>query len=112
MSCIFCRIVAGEIPATVVAQGDRWLAFRDIDAKAPTHVLIVPREHLASLHALTGAHAMLMGEIVVAAARIAEAERLTGGFRIVANAGPDAGQSVDHIHFHVLGGRPLGWPPG
>lgn len=112
MSCIFCRIVAGEIPAKIVDEGESWLAFRDIDAKAPTHVLIVPREHVPSLAELDESHARTMGQIVTAAARIAEAERLDNGFRVVVNAGKDAGQSVDHVHFHLLGGRRMAWPPG
>lgn len=110
--CIFCRIAAGEIAAKIVREDDGWLAFRDTDPKAPTHVLIIPREHIASLSALEARHGALMGEIVTGAAAIAADEGLHGGYRLVANAGRDAGQSVDHIHFHLLGGRRLGWPPG
>jgi histidine triad (HIT) family protein len=111
--CIFCGVVAGRIPSQQVAEGDGWLAFQDIDPKAPTHILIVPREHIASLAQLQDAHAAVMGEIVLAGARIARAAGLEAdGYRLVANAGRNAGQSVDHIHFHLLGGRRLGWPPG
>jgi histidine triad (HIT) family protein len=113
MDCIFCRIVAGEIPAKPVAAGESWLAFRDIDPKAPTHILVIPRRHIASLTELGAADAGVMGAIVTAASAIARDEGLdAAGYRLVVNAGRDAGQSVDHIHFHLLGGRRLSWPPG
>jgi histidine triad (HIT) family protein len=112
-ACIFCRIVAGEMSAKVVAQGDTWLAFRDVNPQAPTHILIVTRQHIASLTELVAEDATAMGDIVLAAARIAESEGAAGaGYRVVVNAGRDGGQSVDHVHFHVLAGRRLGWPPG
>lgn len=111
--CIFCGIAAGEIPAQRVAEGETWVAFRDTDPKAPTHVLLIPREHVASLSALHEAHESTVGAIILAAAKIAAAEGIAaGGYRLVANAGRDAGQSVDHIHFHLLGGRRMSWPPG
>jgi histidine triad (HIT) family protein len=110
-SCLFCRIVRKEIPAKLVMENEHVVAFRDIDPKAPTHVLIVPREHVASLEDATSAS--LLGELLLAAASIAESEGLVGkGYRAVVNSGPDAGQSVFHVHLHLLGGRKLAWPPG
>ena len=110
--CLFCRIVAGEVPADVVAETDRTLAFRDVAPQAPSHVLVVPREHHADVAACAEADAALLGELLVAAAGVARAEGLTGGYRLLTNTGPDAGQTVHHVHLHVLGGRGLGWPPG
>ena len=106
--CLFCRIVAGEIPATVVAETDRTLAFRDVAPQAPTHVLVVPREHHADVAACADADPALLGELLAASADVARAEGLTGGYRLLTNTGPDAGQTVHHLHVHVLGGRPLG----
>lgn len=109
--CLFCRIVRGEIPATRVAETDDCIAFRDIDPKAPTHVLVIPRTHVASL-AETDDPA-LVGKLALLAARIAKEEGIDArGYRTVINTGPDAGQTVFHIHLHLLGGRALGWPPG
>ncbi len=110
--CLFCRIVAGEIPATLVHEGDDVLAFRDIDPKAPTHVLVIPRRHIASLDHVGDGDRDLLGRLLLVARDVARAEGLEGGWRVVANVGPDGGQSVDHLHVHVLGGRSLGWPPG
>jgi histidine triad (HIT) family protein len=112
MSCLFCRIVAGEIPATVVHEGPRTLAFRDLNPQAPTHVLVIPKDHYADVAALAAVDPAYAGEVLAAAAEIARAEGLTGGYRLVANTGGDAGQTVDHLHVHVLGGRALSWPPG
>jgi histidine triad (HIT) family protein len=106
--CLFCRIVAGEIPAEVVAETERTLAFRDIGPQAPTHVLVVPREHYADAAACAAADPGLLGEVLAAGVAVAQAEGLTGGYRLLTNTGPDAGQSVHHLHVHVLGGRPLG----
>ena len=106
--CLFCRIVAGEVPADVVAETDRTLAFRDVAPQAPTHVLVVPREHHADVGACAEADPALLGELLVAAADVARAQGLTGGYRLLTNSGPDAGQTVHHLHVHVLGGRPLG----
>ena len=108
--CLFCRIARGEIPATIVAQNDDCVAFRDIDPKAPTHVLVIPREHVASLSEATDA--AMVGKLALMAADIAKEEGLDGGYRTVINTGPDAGQTVHHIHLHLLGGRQLHWPPG
>jgi histidine triad (HIT) family protein len=112
MDCLFCRIVAGEIPATVVAETDRTLAFRDVNPQAPTHVLVVPREHHPDVAAVADADPALLGEVMTAAVAVARQEGLTGGWRLVANTGDDGGQSVHHLHVHVLGGRSLAWPPG
>jgi histidine triad (HIT) family protein len=110
--CLFCRIVAGTIPADVVAETERTLAFRDVDPQAPTHVLVVPREHHADLAATVAADAALAAEVMAAAVAVARQEGLDGGYRLVANTGDDGGQSVHHLHVHVLGGRSMSWPPG
>lgn len=106
--CLFCRIVAGEIPATVVAETDRTLAFRDISPAAPTHVLVVPRDHHDDVGACADADPALLGEVLAAAVAVARQEGLTGGYRLLTNTGDDGGQTVHHLHVHVLGGRPLG----
>jgi histidine triad (HIT) family protein len=111
-------MVAGEIPADVVHTTDRVLAFRDINPQAPTHVLVIPKEHHATVGALVTADPVLLAEVVAAAHAVAAQEGLvTGdvaepGYRLVTNTGPQAGQSVHHVHLHLLGGRSLGWPPG
>jgi histidine triad (HIT) family protein len=110
--CLFCKIVAGTIPAKLVTQDDRAVAFRDINPQAPTHILIVPRRHIPSLNELTDDDAALVGHLHVVARQLAAAEGLTAGYRTVFNTGPQAGQTVLHVHLHLLGGRPLGWPPG
>ncbi len=111
--CIFCRIISGDVPADMIHKDEMVTAFRDVNPQAPTHVLIVPNKHIASLNDLTGEDKALVGHIVQTAVQIASSEGLAErGFRVVANCGPEAGQSVDHIHFHLLGGRALGWPPG
>lgn len=111
--CLFCRIAAGETPADVVAQDDLVVSFRDVSPQAPTHILLIPREHIASAAQLTEGHWPMLGRLFASAAAIAAAEGLTErGFRLVSNAGAGAGQSVDHLHFHLLGGRSFSWPPG
>jgi len=113
MTCLFCKIASGEIPSEIVYKDDLVVAFRDINPQAPTHILIIPREHIASLLELEPAHADAAAAILLAAQELAKKEGLTErGYRLVANYGPDAGQSVDHVHFHFLGGRHLHWPPG
>jgi histidine triad (HIT) family protein len=113
MSCLFCRIVAGEIPAKKVFEDERILAFEDINPQSPVHVLVVPKRHVATLNDLQAADDGLVGEIVRRGAAIAEARGVaTGGYRAVFNCNSEAGQTVFHIHLHVLGGRRLGWPPG
>lgn len=109
--CLFCRIVAGDVPADLVLSTDRVVAFRDIDPVAPTHVLVVPREHHPDAAATSRADPEAVGRLVAAAAEIAGREGLTD-YRLVLNTGREAGQSVFHTHLHVLGGRPMGWPPG
>jgi histidine triad (HIT) family protein len=108
--CLFCRIARGEIPATIVAQTDDCVAFRDIDPKAPTHVLVIPRAHVASLSEATDP--AVVGKLALMAADIAQQEGLDHGYRAVITPGPDAGQTVHHIPLHLLGGRQLHWPPG
>jgi histidine triad (HIT) family protein len=110
--CLFCKIAAGSIPAKLVSEDDRAIAFRDINPQAPTHVLIVPRKHIASLNDLTDEDAALVGHLHVVARKIAAAEGISEGYRTLFNTGPGAGQTVFHIHLHLVGGRPLGWPPG
>jgi histidine triad (HIT) family protein len=111
--CLFCRIAAGEIPAKSVRSDDETFAFRDIDPKAPTHVLVVPRRHIASVNDLTETDHELIGRLFTAAREIAAAEGIAeSGYRLVMNTGPQAGQSVAHIHLHLLGGRRFTWPPG
>ncbi|MGH7554298.1 MAG: histidine triad nucleotide-binding protein [Longimicrobiales bacterium] len=111
--CLFCRIAKGEIPSKVVREDEQIYAFRDIDPKAPTHVLIIPRRHIASVNDLGESDGDIIGRLFLAAREIAAAEGLAkGGYRLVMNNGPDAGQSVSHIHLHVLGGRRMSWPPG
>ena len=112
--CLFCRIVAGEIPATIVKRSEHAVAFRDIDPRAPTHVLVIPTKHVPAVRdARSGEDDAMLGRLLRFAADVASEEGLdAGGYRIVTNTGKDAGQSVDHLHFHVLGGRKLGWPPG
>jgi histidine triad (HIT) family protein len=111
--CLFCRIVAGAVPAQVVYSDDDLLAFRDIQPQAPVHVLVVPRKHIATFGDLTDEDEGLVGRMARAAARIADDEGVgESGYRCVVNAGPDANQSVPHLHLHVLGGRPMSWPPG
>jgi histidine triad (HIT) family protein len=109
--CLFCRVVAGEIPAEVVHEGKRVIAFRDINPQAPTHVLVVPREHAAGVADLADADADALAELVVTARQVATAEGHEQ-FRLVFNTGSQAGQSVFHVHGHVLAGRSMRWPPG
>lgn len=110
--CVFCGIANGEIEARVVAEGPEWLAFRDLQPKAPTHVLVIPRRHVASVDALSDENLDLAGVLLAACRTVAAGEELDGGYRVVTNVGEDGGQSVPHLHLHVLGGRRMGWPPG
>ncbi len=112
MSCIFCRLAAGEVPAQVVHSDERAVAFRDINPQAPVHVLVIPREHVASLAEVEEEHADLLGHLLLVASRVARGEGLVDGYRLVVNCGRHGGQTVEHLHLHVLGGRGLGWPPG
>jgi histidine triad (HIT) family protein len=110
--CLFCRIVAGEIPSDRVYEDDAVVAFRDINPQAPTHVLVVPRRHVADAHAVTDDDGPLLAALFAAVRRIADEAGLGNGYRVVTNVGPEAGQSVFHLHLHVLGGRSMSWPPG
>jgi histidine triad (HIT) family protein len=110
-SCLFCRIVQKEIPAGIVAESEHGLAFRDINPQAPTHILVVPRTHLASLNQLEDA--TIAADLLALARRVAVQEGVDGsGYRVVLNTNDHAGQSVHHLHLHVLGGRQMSWPPG
>lgn len=111
MSCVFCSIAAGEIPATVVHETDRVVAFRDLRPVAPVHVLVIPRQHYRNVVELS-ADAAATSELLAAVSAVAAAEGVQEGFRLVFNTGPDAGQEVEHVHAHVIGGRRLEWPPG
>lgn len=111
--CLFCRIVGGELPSTKVREDAAILAIRDIAPRAPTHILVLPKRHVASAADLTEDHAELLGRIFAAAAEIARAEGIADrGYRVVTNVGTWGGQSVDHLHFHLMGGRAFDWPPG
>ncbi len=113
MDCLFCKIIAGEIPSTKVYENDKVYAFRDINPEAPVHVLIVPKEHISSANELTEKNGAVVADVFLAAKEIAAAEGIAeGGYRIVNNCGEDGGQTVKHLHFHMLGGRSLAWPPG
>jgi histidine triad (HIT) family protein len=112
MDCLFCKIVAGQIPAKKVYEDEKVFAFEDIDPKAPTHVLIVPKRHIAGLKEASEDDAEAIGQMNLAAAHIAHQRGLDDGYRTVLNVGPGAGQSVFHLHLHLLGGRKLAWPPG
>ena len=105
--CLFCKIIAGEIPSTKVYEDDLVLAFRDIAPQAPTHVLVVPKAHIADCDAVTTENSGLVAHIFQVIPAIAKAEGLTNGYRVVSNCGPDAGQTVQHLHFHILGGKPM-----
>jgi histidine triad (HIT) family protein len=109
---VFKRIIDGEIPARIIYQDDRCLAFHDIAPQAPTHVVVIPRQEIASLKDVTEADAALLGHLVVVVSQLAKQLQLDAGYRVVVNCGSDGGQSVDHLHFHLLGGRSLKWPPG
>ena len=111
--CLFCGIASGDIPARTVRESSRAIAFRDINAQAPTHVLVIPRQHHPNLAALAAAGDGLLDEVAALADEVAQDEGVAGsGYRVVFNTGPDAGQTVHHVHAHLLGGRPLEWPPG
>ena len=112
-SCLFCKIVRKEIPATVVYEDERVLAFEDIAPVAPVHILIIPKEHISSIAELSGEKAAVAADIFRAATVIAkDQDLLEAGYRVVVNCGEKAGQTVDHVHFHLLGGRDFSWPPG
>jgi histidine triad (HIT) family protein len=112
-NCLFCKIAAGQIPSTIVYQDQEVVAFRDISPQAPQHILLIPRRHINSMQELTNDDSTLLTKLFTVATQLTrELEIEQSGYRFVTNVGPDAGQSVSHLHFHLLGGRPLGWPPG
>ncbi len=110
--CIFCKIIAGQAPAQKVYETEAVLAFRDLHPAAPTHILIVPKQHIPRLADLTPEDAALLGQMMLATVAVARQENIADGFRVVVNSGSQAGQSVFHIHLHLLGGRRMSWPPG
>ena len=107
MDCLFCKIANGDIPSTKVYEDDQILAFRDIAPQAPTHILVIPKAHISSVDGITEENSAIVSHIFSVIPKIAAAENLTGGYRVVSNCGPDAGQTVFHLHFHILGGKPL-----
>jgi histidine triad (HIT) family protein len=112
-SCLFCKIAAREIPADIVRESDRLVAFRDTNPQAPTHILIIPKEHVRSIAEIEERHGDMLADVAQAATQLAHAEGIhESGWRLVTTVGPGAGQSVFHLHFHLLGGRPMAWPPG
>ena len=110
--CLFCKIIAGKIPSKKVYEDEKAFAFEDIKPQAPTHVLIIPKKHIVGIDQATEADAELVGYCQLVAAKIAKERKLEQGFRTVYNVGPDAGQTVFHLHLHLLGGRQMHWPPG
>lgn len=112
MDCIFCKIVNGEIPSNKVYEDEKILAFKDLEPQAPVHILIIPKEHIASANDLNEKNSDVIGRIFLVAKKIAKENNLESGYRIVNNCGTDGGQSVNHLHFHLLGGRSMKWPPG
>jgi histidine triad (HIT) family protein len=111
--CIFCRIAAREIPAEILHESDTVVAFRDANPQAPVHILLIPKEHIASAAEIESRHGGVLADLVQAASHLADAEGIAaGGWRLVTNVGPDSGQTVFHLHFHLLGGRHMTWPPG
>ena len=110
--CIFCKIVAGEIPSTKVYETDSIYGFRDINPDAPTHVLLIPKKHIVNIAGMEEEDSAVMGDLMYGAKLVAEQEGLSEGFRLVTNNGKHGGQEVFHIHFHLLGGRKMTWPPG
>lgn len=112
MDCLFCKIIAGEIPSQKVYEDEKVLAFKDIEPQAPFHILIIPKEHIVSAAAIDESNSGIVAYIFEIAAKLAKEHKLEGGYRLVTNSGSDAGQTVGHLHFHMLAGRLLGWPPG
>lgn len=112
MDCLFCKIIAGDIPCAKVFEDDTVLAFKDIDPQAPFHILLIPKEHIPAAAAIDGSNSGVVARIFEIAAAIAKEHNLEGGYRLVTNSGVDAGQTVGHLHFHMLAGRSLAWPPG
>jgi histidine triad (HIT) family protein len=111
-SCVFCKIAAREMPADILRETDRVVAFRDLNPKAPTHILLISKEHIDSIAEIEDRHGDTLADVMQSATHLAETEGLDDGWRVVTNVGPAAGQTVFHLHFHLLGGRQMGWPPG
>ena len=112
MDCIFCKIVAGEIPSKKAYEDDKVLAFYDLEPQAPVHILIIPKEHISSINEICSENSAIVGYIFEIASKLAKQLGLVNGYRIVSNCGEDGGQTVKHLHFHLLGGRSMQWPPG
>lgn len=112
MDCIFCKIIAGEIPSKKVFEDDKVLAFYDLDPQAPVHILIIPKQHIASANEVSSENSNIIAHIFEVIPKLASELGLTSGYRIVSNCMEDAGQTVNHLHFHILGGRKFTWPPG
>lgn len=112
MECIFCKIVAGTIPSKKVREDESVFAFHDIEPKAPTHILIIPKKHIGSLAHIGPGDEAVLGHLLASAAAIAREQGLANGYRVVISTGPEGGQTVDHLHLHLLGGRQMHWPPG
>jgi histidine triad (HIT) family protein len=112
LDCVFCKIAAGEIPSKKVYEDEQILAFYDLEPQAPVHILLIPKQHIGSAAEITEENSAVVVHIYAVAARLAKEPNLNGGFRIVCNAGADGGQTVPHLHFHLLGGRSMKWPPG
>jgi histidine triad (HIT) family protein len=112
MSCLFCKIIEGSIPSAAVYKDQQAYAFADVNPQAPVHILVVPREHITSLAETAAHHPALLGHLIWIAAEIARERELGKGYRVVINTGHHGGQTVDHLHVHLLGGRPMAWPPG
>lgn len=111
-NCLFCKIIAGEIPSQTVYQDDQVMAFNDIHPQAPVHILVIPKLHLPGIDRATGEHDRLLGRLLLTAQKLAQEKNLDSGYRLVINNGSDAGQAVSHLHVHLIGGRRLAWPPG
>lgn len=112
MDCLFCKIISGEIPSDKIYEDDLIYAFNDIDPQAPQHFLVIPKQHITSLYEVGKEHKDLLGHIMLKISEIAKEKNLKGGYRVIANTREDGGQTVEHLHFHVLGGRSMKWPPG
>lgn len=112
MDCLFCKIAAGEIPSKKAYEDEKVFAFYDIDPQAPVHILVIPKEHIQSVSQITPENQEIVGHIFTVIAKLAQELNLKDGYRVVSNVGQQGGQSVPHLHFHLLGGRNLGWPPG
>ncbi len=110
--CVFCKIARGEMPTELLLETENLVAFRDLNPQAPTHILVIPKKHIASLDQANKEDRNLLGDLMLATKTLAQREKLTAGYRLVLNIGSQGGQSVPHLHFHVLGGRSLQWPPG